>query len=204
MTAFQYSDPIDHAFLFFLKHYGEGSPRIGSPKPPTRPMNVAVTLARCGCDEPTVVAGIVRYVFEEAAPRVRPGLEHKVEEKFGRAAYVPARDATYPKYDAIGRERPWMEYRREYIQRLTRANPATLDVVAAHEIHWTGSAVSLLERLGGEYLRGLTPASDHDLLWWYRSIGDVLAAHGEWERRPMLEELRRLSARLMAISREVR
>lgn len=203
MTSLRYSDPIDHAFSFLVKHYGEGNPRFAAATrtPPTRPVNVAVILARFGCEEPTIVAGILRYVFEEAAPRVRAGLEQKIEAKFGTTAFTSARDATFPKYDTTGRERSWTEYRAEYLERLTHTAVRTLDVVAAHEIHWCGSAISLIERLGSEYIRGLTPANHTELLWWYRSLGEHLERRTDWPRQPMLEELRRLSARLITASR---
>jgi hypothetical protein len=145
-------------------------------------VNVAVILARFGCDEPTIVAGILRYVLEEAA-------------------FTAARDATFPKYDRTGRERSWMEYRTEYLERLTDAYVGTLDLVAAHEIHWCGSASSLIERLGSEYIRGLTPASHSELIWWYRSLGEQLERRTDWPHPPMLAELRRLSAHLVTASR---
>jgi hypothetical protein len=204
MTPLRYSDPIDHAFSFLVKHYGQGNPRFAAPTrtPPTRPVNVAVILARFGCDEPTIVAGILRYVLEEAAPRVRPELEEKVEAKFGTAAFTAARDATFPKYDRTGRERSWMEYRTEYLERLTDTYVGTLDLVAAHEIHWCGSASSLIERLGSEYIWGLTPANHSELMWWYRSLGEQLERRADWPHQPMLAELRRLSAHLVTASRK--
>jgi len=200
MTPPSYSDRIDHAFAYLVKHYGAGSPRFASPAPHARAMNVAVTLARFGCDEETIVAGILRYVFEEAAPRVRPVLEVKVEQKFGSPPFLAARDATFPKYDATGRERSWMDYRHAYLDRLHGTAPRTLDLVAAHEIHWCGSALSTIERLGDEYLHGLTPATHAELLWWYRSLGEVLDERADWVHPSMLGELRRLSARLIRSS----
>lgn len=203
MTHLRYSDPIDHAFSFLGKHYGQGNPRFAAPTrtPPTRPVNVAVILAGFGCDEPTIVAGILRYVLEDAAPRVRPELEDKIRAKFGATALVAARDAALPKYDPIGRERSWKEYRSEYLERLTQTELRTLDIVAAHEIHWCGSAISLLKRLGNEYIRGLTPANHTELLWWYRSLGEQLGRRKDWPHSPMLTELRRLSADLITASR---
>jgi hypothetical protein len=163
-------------------------------------MNVAVTLARFGCDEETIVGGILRYVFEEAAPRVRHALEESVEQKFGTPSFLAARDATFPKYDATGRERSWTDYRHEYLDRLHGTAPRTLDLVAAHEIHWCGSALSTIARLGNEYLQGLTPATHAELLWWFRSLGEVLDGRADWSHHPMLGELRRLSARLVRSS----
>jgi hypothetical protein len=203
MTPHRYSDPIDHAFSYLVKHYGQGNPRFAAPTrtPPTRAVNVAVILARFGCDESTIVGSILRYVLEEAAPRVRRELEESIEAKFGTSAFAAARDAALPKYDPTGRERDWTEYRVEYLDRLTQTDVRTLDVVAAHEIHWCGSAVSLLDRLGSEYIRGLTPANHTELLWWYRSLGERLERRTDWPHQPMLDELRRLSAHLVTASR---
>jgi len=204
MSPPSYSDRIDHAFAYLVKHYGEGSPRFASPASHARAMNVAVTLARFSCDEETIVAGILRYVFEEAAPRVRPVLEEKVEQKFGTSSFLAARDATYPKYDATGRERSWIDYHREYLDRLRGTPPRTLDLVAAHELHWCGSALSTIERLGNEYLHGLTTATHAELLWWFRSLGEVLDGRSDWAHHPMLEELRHLSAQLIRSSPDPR
>ena len=50
------------------------------------PANVAIVLARYGCEQVTVVAGILHHVLEEAAPGNRPLLERKIADKFGPVA----------------------------------------------------------------------------------------------------------------------
>ena len=80
-----YSDRINHAFAFAAKHHDQ-QVRKGTRLPYlTHPANVAVILTRYGCNEDTVVAGILHDVVEDC---VRDGwtremLEERIGHKFG-------------------------------------------------------------------------------------------------------------------------
>ncbi len=192
-----YSDRINHAFAFAAKYYGAAAPAGAGMDYLAHPANVAIILARYGCEQVTIVGGILHHVLEETAPDRRPTLERKIADKFGPVALGIARDALEPKYNSRGAERAWQPCKQEYLSQLAAADPRALDVCAADEIHTCGSTITSLRRLGPEYLRTLSRAGSEQTIWWYRSMLEVLDARADWPRREMLSELRVLSTDLV-------
>jgi (p)ppGpp synthase/HD superfamily hydrolase len=192
-----YSDRINHAFAFAAKYYGAVAPAGAGMDYLAHPANVAVILARYGCEQVTVVAGILHHVLEEAAPASRPVLERKIADKFGPVALAIAKDAMEPKYDARGAERGWQARKQEYLAQLAAAEPRALDICVADELHTCGSTITAVRRLGVEYLRTLSRAGSAQTIWWYRSMLEILDARSDWPRREMLAELRILSTDLV-------
>jgi (p)ppGpp synthase/HD superfamily hydrolase len=192
-----YSDRINHAFAFAAKYYGAVAPVGTGMDYLAHPANVAIILARYGCEQVTVVAGILHHVLEEAVPDRRPVLERKISDKFGPVALAIALDALEPKYDRRGAERSWQACKQEYLSQLATAEPRALDVCVADELHACGSTITALRRLGVEYLRALSRAGSAQTIWWYRSMLEVLDARADWPRREMLSELRLLSTDLV-------
>ncbi|HWB40163.1 MAG TPA: HD domain-containing protein [Gemmatimonadales bacterium] len=192
-----YSDRINHAFAFAAKYYGSAAPVGAGMDYLAHPANVAIILARYGCDQVTIVGGILHHVLEEASPDSRPTLERKIADKFGPVALAIARDALEPKYDRRGMERPWQPCKQEYLTQLATADPRAVDVVVADELHACGSTLTSLRRLGVEYLRTLSRAGSEQTIWWYRSMLEVLDARADWPRREMLSELRLMSTSLV-------
>ena len=192
-----YSDRINHAFAFAAKYYGAVAPVGAGMDYLAHPANVAIILARYGCEQVTIVAGILHHVLEEAAPAGRPVLERKISDKFGPVALAIAKDALEPKYDARGVERGWQARKQEYLAQLAAAEPRALDICVADELHACGSTITALRRLGVEYLRVLSRAGSAQTIWWYRSMLEILDARSDWPRRDMLSELRILSTDLV-------
>ncbi len=192
-----YSDRVNHAFAFAAKYYVAAAPAGAGMDYIAHPANVAVILTRYGCEQVTIVAGIVHHVLEEAPPNQRPALEQKIGDKFGPVALAIARDALEPKYDRRGGERPWQQRKSEYLTQLAIAEPRALDICVADELHSCGSTITALRRLGVEYLRTLSRAGSEQTIWWYRSMLEILETRPDWPRREMLEELRMLSADLV-------
>src|SRR5687768_18546560 len=97
-----YSDNVNHAFAFAAKHH-DRQVRKGTRLPYlTHPANVAIILTRYGCDEDTVVSGILLDVVEDC---VRDGytremLEERIAEKFGREVLDIVLAATSRKVDS--------------------------------------------------------------------------------------------------------
>jgi len=190
-----YSDRINHAFAFAAKHHrGPGS---ASPGSLGHPANVAVILARYGCDQPTLVAAILHHVLEDAAQHRREMLEQKVGDKFGSVVLAIATDACEPKYTSRGEERPWRACKHDFLAHLAVAEPRALDIITADEIHRCGSTIAALRRLGAEYLPAFSQATTEETIWWYRSMTEVLASRPDWPQRAMLDELRSLAADLV-------
>lgn len=191
-----YSDRISHAFAFAAKHYGRRVPTQGEMGYYAYPASVAVLLARYGADETTIVAGILHHVVEEALPEERAQLERKIGEKFGSIVLAVVVDGIEPRFDERGHERPWTLYKRDYLQQLSTADPRALDVCVADEIHDCGSTISVIRRLGAEYLDTVGDATRDQTLWWYRSVLELLDTRTDWPNRLMLAELRMLSVEL--------
>jgi (p)ppGpp synthase/HD superfamily hydrolase len=192
-----YSDRINHAFAFAAKYYVSMAPAGAGMDYLAHPANVAVILARYGCEQVTIVAGILHHVLEESPPDRLALLEHKIAEKFGPVALAIARDALEPKYDHRGRERQWQSRKAEYLTQLAAAEPRALDICVADELHACGSVITALRRLGVEYLRTVSRAGSEQTIWWYRSMLEVLDTRPDWPRREMLAELRAMSADLV-------
>jgi len=196
-----YSDRINHAFAFAAKYHGAVAPAGSGMDYLAHPANVAIVLARYGCEQATIVAGILHHVLEETPPERRRVLEQKIADKFGPVALAIARDAVEPKFDRRG-ERSWQPCKQEYLTLLGLAEPRALDICVADEIHTCGSTITALRRLGVEYLRTVSRAGSEQTIWWYRSMLEVLEARPEWPRRDMLAELRMLSTDLVRSLRQ--
>jgi (p)ppGpp synthase/HD superfamily hydrolase len=192
-----YSDRINHAFAFAAKYYNALAPVGGGMDYLAHPANVAIILARYGCEQVTIVAGILHHVLEESPPDRWPVLEHKISEKFGPVALAVAKDALEPKFDRRGSERAWQPCKQEYLSQLATAEPRALDIIVADELHACGSTITALRRLGVEYLRTVSSAASDQTIWWYRSMLEILESRSEWPRREMLSELRVLSTDLV-------
>ncbi|MDF3052137.1 MAG: hypothetical protein K0S19_242 [Geminicoccaceae bacterium] len=197
-----YSDRINHAFAFAAKYYGAVAPAGSGMDYMAHPANVAVILSRYGCDQITIVGGILHHVLEEATPDKRPVLERKIGDKFGPVALAIAKDALEPKFDRRGGERAWQARKQEYLTQLAIAEPRALDICVADEIHSCGSTMTALRRLGVEYLRTVSRAGSDQTIWWYRSMLEILATRSDWPQRDMLTELRLLSADLVRSLRQ--
>ncbi|MBA3496154.1 MAG: HD domain-containing protein [Gemmatimonadales bacterium] len=188
-----YSDRINHAFAFAAKHYNALAPAGGGMEYLAHPANVAIILARHGCEQVTIVAGILHHVLEENPPDRWPVLEQKIGEKFGSVALAVAKDALEPKFAWRGGERAWQSCKQEYLTQLATAEPRALDIIAAEELHACGSTMTAVRRLGVEYIRTVSRAGSEQTIWWYRSLLEILTARGDWPRRDMLAELRLMS-----------
>jgi (p)ppGpp synthase/HD superfamily hydrolase len=197
-----YSDRINHAFAFAAKYYNVLAPVGARMDYLAHPANVAVILARYGCEQVTIVAGILHHVLEESPPDRWPVLEHKINEKFGPVVLAVARDALEPKFDRRGDERPWQTCKQEYLTQLASAEPRALDIIVADEIHGCGSTMTALRRLGVEYLRTVSSAGSEQTIWWYRSLLEILASRSDWPQREMLSELRLMSSDMVRSLRQ--
>jgi (p)ppGpp synthase/HD superfamily hydrolase len=134
-----YSDRINHAFAFAAKYYNVLAPAGAGVDYLAHPANVAIILARYGCEQVTIVAGILHHVLEESPPDHWPVLEQKISEKFGPVALAVAKDAIEPKFDRRGMERQWQPCKQEYLTQLAIAEPRAVDIIVADELHACGA-----------------------------------------------------------------
>ena len=191
-TSHGYSDRISHAFAFAAKHLPPRPRRGSGALHLTQPANVAVILARYGCDEITIISGILSHLVNEASYGSRVQLANKIAEKFGTMVSEVIGDVAEPRYDSRGRERNWEVCRMDYLANLSAAGTRALDICAANQIHLCGSTLTDIRRLGVEYLSTSADAPAVQTLWWYGSVITALEAVPSGPRTGMLLELKGL------------
>ena len=191
-TSHGYSDRISHALAFAAKHLPSRPRRGSGALHLTQPANVAVILARYGCDEITIISGILSHLVNEASYGSRTQLSNKIAEKFGTMVSEVIGDVAEPRYDSRGRERNWEVCRMDYLANLSAAGPRALDICAANQIHLCGSTLTDIRRLGIEYLSTYAEAPAEQTLWWYGSVITALESVPSGPRTGMLLELKGL------------
>ena len=162
MSITGYSDRINHALAFAAKHHDQ-QVRKGTRLPYlTHPANVAIILTRYGCDEPTIVAGILHDVIEDCVSQAYTSemLQQRIGEKFGREVLETVLAVTYRRIDDDGVELSSDDRRDDYVERLATANEAARWVCAADKLHNASTIVSDLRR-----------TIDPDTIWRRFSIG---------------------------------
>lgn len=186
-----YSDIVNHAFAFAAKHH-DTQVRKGTKLPYlTHPANVAMILARYGCDERTVVAGILHDVVEDC---VRDGfsrqmLERRIGEKFGAEVLETVLAVTYRRTDDDGVDFSSDQKKSDYLLRLGSASERALWVCAADKVHNASSILSDLRRtVDADSVWSRFNAGKTGTVRWYRDVLDRLEEIGF--AAPIVEELR--------------
>jgi (p)ppGpp synthase/HD superfamily hydrolase len=203
MTDTGYSDAINHALAFAAKHH-DRQVRKGTKLPYlTHPANVAIILTRYGCDNETVVAGILHDVVEDC---VRDGftremLEQRIGEKFGGRVLDAVLDITYRKNDDDGVELSGDERKADYLMRLATASEAARWVCAADKIHNASSIVADLRRtIAPETVWGRFGGGKSGTVRWYREVYERLREVGFVA--PIMRELDQVSNELLELAGE--
>lgn len=193
MTTHGYSDSIHHALAFCAKHHPAPVSRYDGHNPLLTTANVAVILSRHQTDDTTIVAGVLKQLVD-ASPQARLSTLHQgIASRFGGLVASAVEAATEPRFDPLGRERTWKAARFEALARLATASSRVTDIWMATEIHICGRALTDIRRLGVEYARSVAPAPPQDLLWWHRTLLEVLDGREAGPHATLLAELRMLS-----------
>lgn len=194
-----YSDRLNHAFAFAAKHH-DRQVRKGTRMPYlTHPANVAVILTRYGCEEDTVIAGILHDVIEDC---VREGwsremLEDRIASKFGDDVLATVLAVTKRRVDDDGIEFSRDEAKADYLERLGNASESARWVCAADKVHNAGSILADLRRtIDTETVWGRFNGGREGTMQWYRGVRDRLTELGF--SGSILDELSALVAELDA------
>lgn len=181
MTITGYSDRINHALAFAAKHHDQ-QVRKGTRLPYlTHPANVAIILTRYGCDETTVVAGILHDVVEDCVTReyTRDMLEERIAGKFGEDALETVLAVTHRNHDDDGAEFTPEEKKADYLDRLAGASDRARWVCAADKLHNANSILADLKRTSWpENIWGRFKAGKEKTIRFYRAVYDRLEALG--------------------------
>ena len=192
-----YSDRINHALAFAAKHHDQ-QVRKGTRLPYlTHPANVAIILTRYGCDETTVVSGILHDVIEDCVSKsyTREMLEQRIASKFGSDVLDTVLAVTHRKSDDEGEEFSPEERRQDYLERLAHASERALWVCAADKLHNANSILSDLQRtIDPDAIWARFKAGKEGTVAWYRAVYDRLRELGF--QAPIMPELADPVARL--------
>jgi (p)ppGpp synthase/HD superfamily hydrolase len=192
-----YSDRINHAFAFAAKHH-DRQVRKGTRLPYlTHPANVAVILSRYGCDEDTVVAGILHDVIEDAVREgwTRAMLQERISEKFGDEVLDAVLAVTRRKLDDAGNELDRDERNADYLARLKGASERARWVCAADKLHNGSSILADLRRtVDTTSVWSRFTGGQAGTVRWYREVYDHLREAGF--AAPIMEELGAMVAEL--------
>jgi (p)ppGpp synthase/HD superfamily hydrolase len=156
MPPTSYSDAINHALAYAAVHHG-GDVRTGTRVPYiTHPANVAIILARYGCDDRTIVAAILHDVVEDCDQPGHTVETHRaqIEEQFGPEVLDDVLAVTKPAHDAGSRALTSAENKVRYIEKLARASERARWVCAADKLYNARALLSELDR-----------AADPDAVW---------------------------------------
>ena len=181
MRTTGYSDRINHALAFAAKHH-DRQVRKGTRLPYlTQPANVAIILTRYGCDEPTVVAGILHDVVADCVRESYSAemLDQRVGDKFGKDVLSVVLAVTYRRVDDDGVELAQDEQRDDYLQRLSSASDAALWVCAADKLHNASTILSDLRRtIDPGTVWGRFNGGRDGTVNWFRRVYDRLSEVG--------------------------
>jgi (p)ppGpp synthase/HD superfamily hydrolase len=176
-----YSDRINHALAFAAKHHDQ-QVRKGTRLPYlTHPANVAIILTRYGCDETTVVAGILHDVVEDCVTKAytREMLEDRIGSKFGADVLETVLAVTHRGHDADGNEFTSEEKKTDYLERLASASERARWVCAADKLHNANSILTDLKRTNWpENVWARFKAGKEGTIRFYRAVYDRLVELG--------------------------
>ena len=192
-----YSDRINHALAFAAKHHDQ-QVRKGTRLPYlTHPANVAIILTRYGCDETTVVSGILHDVIEDCVTKdyTREMLEQRISSKFGDDVLDTVLAVTHRRHDDDGNEFSSEEVRLDYLKRLANASERGHWVCAADKLHNANSLLADLQRtIEPDTIWGRFKLGRQGTSWWYRAVYDRLVEL-KFDA-PIMPELERTVVRL--------
>jgi (p)ppGpp synthase/HD superfamily hydrolase len=162
---------------------------------------VAVILTRYGCDNDTVVAGILHDVIEDC---VRDGytramLEQRIGDKFGPDILDTVLGVTYRRHDDEGVELSAEERKSDYLDRLSEANEKARWVCAADKVHNASSIIADLRRtIDPETVWNRFGGGKASTAGWYRQVYERLREVGF--DAPIMAELDAVSGELQKLA----
>lgn len=194
-----YSDRVNHALAFAAKHHDQQVRRGTRPPYSTQSANLAVILTRYGCDEDTVVAGILLDVVEDymRAGYTTEVLQDRIGEKFGDRVLEIALMASDRRTDDEGLEMSPEERRDDLLERLSRSGEEGKVLAAAKALHGAGTLLADLRRtVDVQAVWARVPGGRDRTIDAYRRLQERLA---ETLRFPITAELRETVESLSAI-----
>lgn len=147
---------------------------------------VACLLAEFGLDEDVCIAGLLHDVLED-----QPAFFPEVAA-FGEGVVSLVREVSEQKLDTSGNERPWVERKAGYIDKIRTASHGAKAISCADKIHNMQSMLLALER-GADIWQNMQKASPADQLDRFHRVAGAL--DDGWDH-PLLARFRQVLAEL--------
>ena len=190
MAITGYSDRINHALAFAAKHHDRQVHR-GTRQPyRTHAANVAIILTRYGCDDATVIAGILQDVVADCIDDRYSAemLDQRIGQKFGSDVVESILSVTPRRSDASGVDLSNDERRQDLLDRVGDADDRAKWVLAADALHAVGATLANLRRtIDPDSVWTQLPLGREGTLEWYRAVCTTLRDSGFKE--PIVAEL---------------
>jgi len=192
-----YHDRINHALAFAAKHHDQ-QVRRGTRSPYfTQPANVGLILTRYGCDDTTVIAGILHDVVEDSVREghTREMLDRRIADKFGPEILDRTLEVTQRRVNDQGIELSLDERREDCLERLAGISETSRWVRAADTLHQAATLLADLQRtVEPASVWSRFVAGRQATVAWYRRVNDRLREVGF--NAPITEELSEVVAAL--------
>jgi (p)ppGpp synthase/HD superfamily hydrolase len=138
------------------------------------PIGVASLVLEAGGDEDQAIAALLHDVAEDCGGEERL-LE--IADKFGdRVAHI-VRGCSDSLVADEANKAPWRERKEAHIAHLSAADMDTLLVTAADKTHNARAIATDIQSIGNEVWKRFN-ASQDEIIWYYRSVLEVLAKGG--------------------------
>ncbi|MDQ6717454.1 MAG: HD domain-containing protein [Gemmatimonadota bacterium] len=161
----------------------------------THPANVALILARYGCEDDTIIAGILHDVVEDCEEHSREEHCRAIEAKFGATVLADVLTVTKPDEDSSGHPLQRAEKNAGYLAQVKRGTRRAMWVCAADKIHNANCVLNDLRRTevhSTVWNRFSAPRKEFSR--WYTDVIEALEETRFDE--PIMEELRVAAAKL--------
>ncbi len=172
-----YSDRVNHALAYAAKHHDQ-QVRKGTRMPyETHAANVGLILTRYGCDEDTVIAGILLHVVEDAShePHAFPTTAQRVADKFGDVPLRIAQAVVERMVDDDDVELAAAERRSDVLRRLGEADERARWLFAADKVHGAGTLLADLRRTSfpDAVWSRVSPGRERTVQWYQRCAAEL-------------------------------
>ncbi|MBX6313104.1 MAG: bifunctional (p)ppGpp synthetase/guanosine-3',5'-bis(diphosphate) 3'-pyrophosphohydrolase [Isosphaeraceae bacterium] len=155
-------------------------------------VGVAWMLDRLGYPEEVVIAGLLHDAVEDTSATLAD-----IEREFGRDVAEIVGHCTEVKRDPQGRQRPWIDRKRDHLAHLADAPIATRAVVLADKLH---NLISIeVDLLDGRDVWSRFNAGREEVLWYYRSMIERLGV-GDPRLETLAQCCQEVMRRVAAIS----
>ncbi|WP_152051441.1 HD domain-containing protein [Tautonia marina] len=184
------TDPLSPRFeraLRWATIWHDGQHRKASPTPYVQhPIAVAWILDRLGYDEDVVIAALLHDVVEDTEATL-----DDIRERFGDRVADLVAHCSERKTDDEGRQRPWIDRKRDHLEALMAAPEASKAIVLADCLHNMRSMVDDLAQEGEPFWNRFNARRDQ-IFTRFRMVLERLG-EGEDDRLRELARLGRLT-----------